>query len=188
MLMTYVALLRGINVGGKNKLPMPQLKTLFEALGCANVITYINTGNVVFTNSVLDTETLRLDIEQAIVDHFECIVPVIVCTMERIQSVVAALKDEWVNDAAQKCDVMFLWPKYDTAGVLSKLSYYPQYEDLMYVPGVIIWRVNRDRIKQGQMLKIIGTDLYKYMTIRNVNTVRKIAALMQKISNEVQPT
>ena len=58
--MKYIALLRGINVGGKNKVEMPRLKTLFESLGYTDVHTYINSGNIIFTansdaDSILDT-------------------------------------------------------------------------------------------------------------------------------------
>lgn len=49
--MKYVALLRGINVGGKHTVDMAGLKELFEAAGCAQVVTYLNTGNVVFEAS-----------------------------------------------------------------------------------------------------------------------------------------
>ena len=47
---TYVALLRGINVGGKNKIAMAELKSLFSSLGFEDVLTYIQSGNVVFQN------------------------------------------------------------------------------------------------------------------------------------------
>jgi uncharacterized protein (DUF1697 family) len=49
--MTYVALLRGINVGGNNKVEMKKLKTTFETLGFTSVVTYINSGNIIFNTS-----------------------------------------------------------------------------------------------------------------------------------------
>ena len=51
MTKVYLALLRGINVGGKNKVPMAELKACFEELGCENVRTYIASGNVMFESN-----------------------------------------------------------------------------------------------------------------------------------------
>ena len=62
--MAYVALLRGINVGGKALVDMKQLKTTFEKAGLANVKTYINSGNVVFTGGGKDRARLRRKIER----------------------------------------------------------------------------------------------------------------------------
>ena len=67
--MTYLALLRGINVGGKNKVEMARLKTLFESIGCGDVRTYINSGNVIFTSNRVAAR-LRTSIEKAIAKEF----------------------------------------------------------------------------------------------------------------------
>lgn len=65
---TYVALLRGINVGGHNKLPMAELRTLLQALGCEHVQTYIQSGNVVL-RSAATAAALARDISRAIHEH-----------------------------------------------------------------------------------------------------------------------
>jgi uncharacterized protein (DUF1697 family) len=72
----YAALLRGINVGGKNKVPMPQLKALFEDLGHSDVVTYIQSGNVVFRARQADARA----IEQRITDVFGLDVAVVLRT------------------------------------------------------------------------------------------------------------
>ena len=66
----YIALLRGINVGGKNKISMPVLKAAFEAAGFPDVGTYINSGNVVFRAEGEDTMTLQQMCRQIIMDTF----------------------------------------------------------------------------------------------------------------------
>ena len=63
---TYVALLRGINVGGKNKLAMAELKSLFASLGFEDVVTYIQSGNVVFRSASDDADALSVEIEREI--------------------------------------------------------------------------------------------------------------------------
>ena len=66
----HVALLRGINVGGKNKVPMKDLAALFVAAGCRDVTTHIQSGNVVYTASEARARTLPVTISQAIRDRF----------------------------------------------------------------------------------------------------------------------
>ena len=85
---THVALLRGINLGGKNKLPMKDLANMFTAAGCTNVQTYIQSGNVVFQAS--DSLAVRVPdvIQRAIRDEFGLNVPVVTRTAEALRSVV----------------------------------------------------------------------------------------------------
>eukprot|EP01097_Dermamoeba_algensis_P011263 TRINITY_DN864_c0_g3_i1.p1 TRINITY_DN864_c0_g3~~TRINITY_DN864_c0_g3_i1.p1 ORF type:complete len:217 (-),score=37.30 TRINITY_DN864_c0_g3_i1:213-863(-) len=85
-----VALLRAINVSGKNKLPMSELKTLFEEAKCTNIRTYINSGNVVFNASEEVLKTLDNDISTAIRNKYGYEVPVIVRSFEEIQQLVTS--------------------------------------------------------------------------------------------------
>lgn len=73
----YVALLRGINVSGKNKVPMKELKPLCETLGWENIRTHLQTGNVIFSTSNPGA-SLEVDLEQAVEAHFGFSIPVIV--------------------------------------------------------------------------------------------------------------
>lgn len=66
----YIALLRGINISGKNKVPMAELKLGFEALGHTEVRTYLNSGNVIFSREETDTLQLTGQIEEMIRDRF----------------------------------------------------------------------------------------------------------------------
>ena len=68
--MKYAAFLRGINVGGKNLLPMKDLAKMFEAAGCTGVRTYIQSGNVVFKAGKLSTPVLSQRIEKQILRDF----------------------------------------------------------------------------------------------------------------------
>lgn len=82
--MRYAALLRGVNVGGKNKLPMKDLVVLFEQAGCTSVATYIQSGNVVFTASAALGKTLAPAISGAIEKRFGYRVPVILRTARQL--------------------------------------------------------------------------------------------------------
>lgn len=176
--MTYVALLRGINVGGKNKVAMPRLKKTFEAVGLTDVTTYINSGNVIFKDTRRRPATIVSALEKAIENDFGFPIRVLLRDLPAIKKVIRVLPDTWTNDEKMKCDVMFLWERVDRKGIVKDLKIKPEIEDLVYVAGALIWRVDRPAITRSGMMKMVGTDLYKAMTIRNCNTVRKLAALM----------
>ena len=80
-----IAILRGINVGGKRKILMADLRQLFEKLGFSNIATYIQSGNVIFeaTNRSTDIE-MATEIEKAILEEYGFVVPVIVKSKEEI--------------------------------------------------------------------------------------------------------
>jgi uncharacterized protein (DUF1697 family) len=175
--MVYVALLRGINVGGNNRVDMARLKAVFTKLSYTDVKSYINSGNIIFTSHKNSLSQVSR-IEEAIEQEFGFRVHVVVRDHSNIAAVDKAIPASWVNDSTMKTDVMFLWDDIDSAEVLDQLTIKPDIDAVKYVSGAIIWRVDRKNVTKSGLLKIIGTDLYKKMTIRNVNTVRKLHNLM----------
>lgn len=172
--MKYVALLRGINVGGNNKVEMPKLKKVFEDLGYLNVSTYINSGNVIFDTSNVDISTL----ERALKKNFKFDIKVVVRDVKTIQKLCKAIPPEWGNDAEQKTDILFLWDEYDNKKSLGLIKINKDVDNLLYASGAIVWNVNRKDYKKSGMNKFIGSQVYKHMTSRNVNTTRKLLELM----------
>jgi uncharacterized protein (DUF1697 family) len=180
--MIYVALLRGINVGGARRVEMSRLKGLFEALGYVDVLTYINSGNVIFRTPSETPATIVSAIEVAIEREFGFTVPVLVRSQDQIAHICQLVPPTWVNDTTtMRTDVMFLWDHVDTSDVLTKFVVKPDIERVIPVDGAIVWNIGRKHIARGSMLKIIGTDFYQALTIRNINTVRKLASLMDSL-------
>ncbi len=177
--MVYVALLRGINVGGNRKVEMSRLKTTFESLGFSKVKTFINSGNVIFDSLSSDEKSFCEQLEKAIEKDFGFEVPVLIRSFEQIKKLLDELPETWVNDVTMRCDVMFLWPDIDNKGVVAQIPHNPEIEDVVYYPGTVVWRIDRENVRRGQVIKIIGTDIYKKFTIRNANTVRKLYELMR---------
>ena len=177
--MVYVALLRGINVGGKNKVDMKQLKAAFEDAGMTAVRTYINSGNVIFSSSNRSRARLTEVLEDAIADTFGFRIDVLVRDLKNIRAVVKALPKTWVNDATMKCDVMFLWADVARASVVKELAVKPEIEEVKYVAGALVWRVDRNAVTRSGQMQLARTPLYKRMTIRNCNTARKLLELME---------
>jgi uncharacterized protein (DUF1697 family) len=182
IIMVYVALLRGINVGGNNKIDMKVLKKTFERLGMKSVVTYINTGNIIFTSKELPRIEISSVVEQGIYEDFGLKIKVVARGMDDYREMMDALPNTWQNDDQMKSDVMFLWDDVDDKSVLEQVIIVPEVDRVLYTAGAIMWSVDRaDQSKSG-MNKLVGTKLYKQMTIRNVNTARKLYELMQAAS------
>jgi uncharacterized protein (DUF1697 family) len=179
--MLYVALLRGINVGGKNTVDMKQLKAVFEDAGMSDVKTYINSGNVIFSSKVRAKAKLVQQIEEGIAKRFGFEVRVVLRGLVEMKALVKAIPSTWTNDQKMRCDVMFLWKEFDRPSVLDQFKHDPKMEDVRYARGAVIWRIDRKDVNRSRMWRgIFGTPLYKQMTIRNCNTVRKLLALMEQ--------
>ncbi len=178
--MIYAALLRGINVGGKNKVSMKQLKEAFERAGMDSVKTYINSGNIIFQDerSKMDMTSV---VEAAILSEFGLSIRVLIYTSEEFDRIAEAIPEDWTNDERLKSDVLFLWEQIDGKSVLDDLPSKLDIDFVIYVPGAVLWSIDRKLASKSGMPKIVGSALYRLVTIRNVNTVRKIHELMKAI-------
>lgn len=181
--MVYVALLRGINVGGNSKVDMKRLKEVFEKVGHTNVSTYINSGNVIFESLEENDETLVKKLETAVEKEFGFNIKIVVKSLKEIREIAEKLPDGWKNDLEMKTDVMFLWESVDNKKVLENLTIKPGLDNVIYVKGALLWMVKRDDITRSGMMRLAGTPLYKQMTIRNCNTLRKLKILMESVKS-----
>jgi len=176
--MKYVLLLRGINVGGNNRVEMARLKSLLESIGHTNVITYINSGNVVFEASSLPDRSF---IEKALEKEFGFSVPALIVTGEDIVRIARAIPSKWQNDKDnEKSDVLYLFEEIDTPQIIKEIGVKPEIETFTYVGGALLTNISRKNQSKGSLLKLIGTPLYKQMTIRNITTAKKLAELVSQ--------
>ncbi|MCR1949895.1 MULTISPECIES: DUF1697 domain-containing protein [Clostridium] len=182
--MIYVALLRGINVGGNNKIDMKLLKKTFERIGMESVITYINSGNVIFIDMKHTKEEIIELLEEAIFRDFQLNIKVLIRSIDDFENMMKLLPESWKNDKYMRSDVLFLWEEIDKETVIDELKIKPEIDTVMYVQGAILWTLDKENITKSGLNKFIGTDAYKKMTARNVNTTRKIYEIMKGL-NEV---
>lgn len=183
IILIYAALLRGVNVGGKNKIDMKLLKQTFERIGMGSVETYINSGNIIFTHRALSKAEITEVLEEAIFQDFGLPIKVLVRSFEDFEIMMNSLPDSWKNDQQMKSDVMFLWDDIDNEQILNQLIIKPEIETVKYVAGAILWSVEKKNATKSGISRLVGSPIYKKMTIRNVNTTRKIYNLMQAINS-----
>lgn len=177
--MIYVALLRGINVGGKNKVDMKRLKEAFMEAGMKSVSTYINSGNVIFIDNQRTKAEIAGILEEVILHYFQLEIKVLIRSIDDFKDMIKMLPTTWKNDQEMKCDVLFLWGEIDQGAILNELTIKPEIDTVLYTPGAILWSVDKRNVTRSGLSKLVGTNLYKKMTIRNVNTTRKIYEIMQ---------
>lgn len=179
--MIYVALLRGVNVGGNNKINMTTLAQSFVSVGCKEVSTYINSGNIVFISENENINELSLLLEQVILKDFQIEIKVLLLDSTNFNRILAHIPSKWQNDDIQKTDIMFLWDQLDKPSIVEDLNVNTDIDDLRYVPGALLYNIKRENVDSSRLNKLAGTRIYKYMTVRNVNTVRRIAEIVNSI-------
>ena len=178
--MLYVALLRGINVGGSSKVDMKELTAVFEASGMTDVKTYINSGNVVFSTTIRARTRVVQLLEEAIAKRLGFEVKVLLRSLAEMRALVKAIPGDWTNDDRTRCDVLFLWKAVDRPSVVKQLPVDPELVDVRYAKGAVICRADRTAATRSGLSKLVGKPLYKQITIRNCNTTRRLLELMEE--------
>ena len=174
--MKYIALLRGINAGKERRIDMKNLKAIFESLGCINVSTYINSGNVIF-ESKNSRENISRKVESGLKNEFDFKIPLLVKTEREMKKIADVIPVDWQNDSYQRSDVAYLFPEIDSKKTIDELPVKKEFMDIRYVKGAIYWNVDRKNYNKSHLNKIIGHKLYQLMTVRNVNTARHLAGI-----------
>jgi uncharacterized protein (DUF1697 family) len=158
-----------------------ELNSLLERTGFENVVTYINSGNVIFKKSGGGSEAeLARIIEQAVKDEFQLDLKIVVINSNHLDAICREIPADWVKNDEMRTDVLFLWEKYDYPGVLDIIKY-KEVDNVKYVPGALVWNVREKDYTKSNMVKLVGTDLYRHITIRNVNTVRKLHEMVNNL-------
>lgn len=179
--MVWVALLRGINVGGKNMVSMKSLKEQFERLRFDDVRTYINSGNVLFRTSSTDARALERTIDRMLEEEFRLQGRTVVRSHAEMRRLVRTIARTWDDDAAWRYNVIFLRHAIDSRSVLDGLEPKPEIERVVYCPGALLWCARVSDITRADMLKLASRRIYQEMTVRNVNTTRKLFDLMEEM-------
>ena len=176
----YVALLSGINISGKNKIPMAELKKGFEKLAFEEVKTYLNSGNVIFSSGEDDTEKLTKQIQGMIKDQFDLDIPVFFFFIETLEDILQNAPDWWGNDNKEIYDnLIFIMPPAKFSDVYSEIG--EPKKELEKIEGykdVIFWSFSRkDYQKTNWWSKTASANIGAKLTIRTANTVRKIVKM-----------
>lgn len=175
----YIALLRGINISGKNKIPMAELKKGLETLGFQEVKTYLNSGNVVFSSQD-DAGSLTNRIEEMIKSRFALDIPVFVLPKKALADILHNAPEWWGNDGKEIYDnLIFILPPAKFSDVYAEIGAPKEgLEKIASYKDVIFWSFSRKEYqKTNWWSKTASAKISPKLTIRTANTVRKLAAM-----------
>lgn len=179
----YIALLRGINISGKNKVSMPLLKSSFEDVGFLQVSTYINSGNVLFSSDINDRNKIINRCKAIIEDRFMLSVPVVIISRKELSDVLDNAPEWWdiSSDKEVIHQAIFLIPPVTIEEVYKAVGEAkPEYEKVGYYKNVIFWSAPRETLSKTKWYKIASSSVNNKVTIRNASTTKKLLLLLNK--------
>ena len=178
--MRYIALLRGINISGKNKISMPELKTALTEKCFADVKTYLNSGNVLFSDDEQDAEKLAEGIREIISESFQLDIPVFVIAQSELKTLLTKAPDWWGTDNKDIYDnLIFVIPPHRIETVAEKIGEPTvELEKVEICGNTAFWSFDRKLYaKANWWKKTAAAGIGEMITIRTANTLRKIAEM-----------
>jgi uncharacterized protein (DUF1697 family) len=174
----WVALLRGINVGGKNLIKMAELAACFEAQGFTGVTTFIQSGNVLFSAAGARA-ALTKKVEAALGKSFSYQASVVLRTRAQMKSIVERAPAGFgARPALFRYDVAFLKEPLTAATAIDNVRAKEGVDTVEAGAGVLYLSRLIAKVSQSQLARITSSPVYRSMTIRNWNTTTKLLQLM----------
>ena len=173
----YISLLRGINVSGKNKISMLDLKLGFTELGFSNVITYLNSGNVSFVSDMDDKAEISRIVQEMVRVKFNLEIPIFIMSLEELKNILLNAPDWWGEENKEIYDnlIFIILPVtfeevFEEIGEPNK-----EYEKIYNYENAIFWSfIRKDYAKTNWWTKTASSHIKDMITIRTANTMRKI--------------
>ncbi len=177
--MRWVLLLRGINVGGKNRVVMAELKNQLTSAGLSNAKTYINSGNIVF-DSDLARQNLVDKISQLLAAEYEFAIPFSLISSEALLAQRQQLPDWW-NETMARRDVLFYTDAINQTQAKECVESMSLHKEEVYIGNLAIFWGHYSQtefLKSAYHKNVAKSPMYKAITIRNANTFDKLCELV----------
>jgi uncharacterized protein (DUF1697 family) len=175
----FVALLRGINVGGNNVIRMADLRACLEAEGFVDVRTYIQSGNVLFTASE-SPAILTTRLERALSARFGYEATVAVRSARQVRAIIDAAPEGFGADRDRfRSDVLFLLPPLTPARAIADVPTREGVDRIWTGPGVLYFERLAARAPQSLLSKIVSLPIYRSLTIRNWATTCTLLEMLE---------
>ena len=176
----YIALLRGVNVSGKNPVAMADLRAGLIALGFRDVRTHLNSGNAVFSADRTEETVLADRIRAMIRERFDMDVPVFVIAQEDLAHLLALAPEWWgTQDRDIYDNLVFPLPPATAEEIAAKIGEpTPELEQVRIIANAVFWSFDRKRYARARWWKKTASPgIAELITIRTANTLRKIAEM-----------
>lgn len=180
MAIRYLALLRGINVGGNNVIKMSDLKSAFEAMGLSDVKTYIQSGNVVFSSERTNKAELTDEIEKKLSRLFDYDSVVLLLTKEELMRKLSSAPEHYGTDNMNyRYDVIFIKETTTAENVLRNIQLRDGIDEAFIGDNILFFRRLFVDLTKSKLTKIVTSPVYKQITIRNWKTSSKLLDMMR---------
>lgn len=176
----YIAFLRGINISGKNKISMPELKTALTEKGFADIKTYLNSGNVLFSDDEMNAVKLADCIREIISESFQLEIPVFVISQDELKELLSKAPSWWGSNSKDIYDnLIFAIVPYSIETVAEKIGEpTAELEKVEFCGNVAFWSFDRKLYaKANWWKKTAAPGIGEMITIRTANTLRKIVEM-----------
>jgi uncharacterized protein (DUF1697 family) len=168
----YAAFLRGINIGGNNKVEMSTLKQLFESLGYSKVSTYLNSGNVVFSSTGKSVAHMSKKIEAEIFKIYKLQIRVLVRDTKNILYTWQSVPPTWKDNPEKDTHVAFLFEDID-------MTLIPKTDKVMRIDGALLCNIDLKNWSKDTVYKFVNNNkISKQVTVRSLRTVRRVLELL----------
>ncbi len=175
--MRYNIFLRGINISGKNKIAMPELKHRLEEYDFKEVTTYLNSGNITLSSDIDDKNNITEIIENIIEKEFNLEIPVVVMLQEELNDMLNNAPEWWGTEDKEIYDnLIFILPPTTAEEVFSVIGEPKKdLEKVQIYKNVIFWSfIRKEYQKTNWWSKTAGAEVGMKLTIRTANTLRKV--------------
>lgn len=176
--MRFVALLRGVNVGGKSAIKMSELKRALEEAGFQKVSTYINSGNIIFESAKTDGGQLTIAVERLLKSEFFEITTVVLSAQE-LKNVLRKVPATWKSPSLRRY-IAFIKKPATPEDVIRDANPKEGVDFLAKGPGVVFMSTKMSGLTKSGFPRLSTKPVYGSMTIRNYTTVLKLAQLIGK--------
>jgi uncharacterized protein (DUF1697 family) len=177
---SYVALLRGINVGGKNLIRMPDLAASFEDAGFRDVRTYIQSGNVLFTTERTDGPELEDDVERMLEARFHFPILVVLRSRDELAATIAAAPANH-GSGDLRSDAFFLKHPLTAEAAYAELPELREGVDAVAPgPGAIYFSRVAAQASKTRITRLMSMPVYQQMTIRNWRTTTRLLEMLDE--------
>ncbi len=179
----YVALLRGINVGGNNLIKMTDLRASFGEIGFTRVETYIQSGNVVFCAKQMKKPKLTEMIEQALSEAYGYQSRVVIVSASELQRVVAQAPKGFGKDTdLYHYDVLFVREPFKTSEAIEHVPRNPEVDTVHAGDHALYFRRLASAAAQSLLHKSIQRPVFKHITVRNWRTTMKLLEMVTSLA------
>ncbi len=178
-----MALLRGINVGGNSIIKMADLKVAFEKCGFADVTTFIQSGNVVFSSDAKDTEMIAKKLEETVLTTFNVHSRIVIRSYSQVKKVIEEVPIEWKKENDLRCYLAFIKEPVKVEDVIKEVTLKEGVDSVKAGNGVMYMTTKMSGLTQSGFTKLASRKIYKDLTIRNYTTTHKILLLMENTNS-----